>query len=405
MYHAVVARTVRALFTRINQGDWQAMVDMLAPRFEYRFLGDTAISGRRTTRAAMEAWWPRLFRLFPEARFEVLDVLVAGPPWATRVMTRVVIRARLANDEAYENEFMQAIRLRWGRIVTVTTIEDTQRVAAALDRVAAAGVTEAAAAPIEDAAERPRLIVLAPSHYCERARWALDRAGIVHREERWAPGPHAVLARRLVSGSTATPILDLGGGEVIQGSARIVDWTELPGGDAELERRLERQTAVLVRQLLYAALLGNPRSGVRDALLDGVSKGQALAGRLMWPSTRRIMMRRLDARPGVITKLLEQVEAELAWFDGVLDERGERLFGAAFGRTDLTAASLLAPLARPPACPVHALYAGVAYPPAVEQALARWARRPSLMWVCRVYAEYRHVTAASASSRRASGFA
>ncbi len=25
MYHTVVARTVRALFARINQGDWQAM--------------------------------------------------------------------------------------------------------------------------------------------------------------------------------------------------------------------------------------------------------------------------------------------------------------------------------------------------------------------------------------------
>ncbi len=42
-------------------------------------------------------------------------------------------------------------RLRWGRIETVTTIEDTQRLAMALERLVAAGVAEATAPPIEDA--------------------------------------------------------------------------------------------------------------------------------------------------------------------------------------------------------------------------------------------------------------
>ena len=222
----------------------------------------------------------------------------------------------------------------------------------------------------------PRLIVLAPSHYGERARWALDRAGVAHREERWAPALHAVLAKRLGAASTATPLLDLGG-ELLQGSDRILDWTGLPGADPELERRFERDIAPLVRHLLYAALLGDPASGVREALFDGVPRGQAFIGRLIWPRTRRRMVQLMDARPAPIPALLDRVEGELAWFDGVLARRGERLAGAVFGRADLTAASLLAPLARPPACPIHAIYAGLVYPPAVEAVLTRWGARPT----------------------------
>ena len=111
-------------------------------------------------------------------------------------------------------------------------------------------------------------------------------------------------------------------------------------------------------------------------------------------------MQRLDARAALIQGLLERIEGELAWFESVLDVRGGCLAGAVFGRADQTAASLLAPLARPPNCPVHALYAGVAYPPMVEEALSSWAGRPSLTWVRRVYTEHRQVDAKSTRVNR-----
>ena len=124
-------------------------------------------------------------------------------------------------------------------------------------------------------------------------------------------------------------------------------------------------------------------------LFDGVPGAQALAGRLLWPRTRRRIVQLMDARPALVPALLDRVEASLARFDGVLAERGGRLAGPAFGRADLTAASLLAPLALPRESPIHALYTGVAYPPAVGAALTRWAERPSLAWVRRAYAEHR----------------
>ncbi|WP_191970691.1 glutathione S-transferase N-terminal domain-containing protein [Methylobacterium soli] len=235
----------------------------------------------------------------------------------------------------------------------------------------------------------PRLIAFAPSHFCERARWALDQAGVVYREERWAPGPHRILAKRLGLSSRTTPILDLGNGQVIQGSDHILNWTGLPGGDPDLEQRFEKRIGPLVRQFYYAAVLGNPRSGVREILFNGVSAVQALAGRLLWLRTRRVMMLRMNARADLLPVLTERVEAELAWFESMLNERGKHLVGHTFGRADLTAASLWAPVGPPPTHPVALLYSRVVLPPAVQASISGWRDRPGFAWVRAIYAHHR----------------
>lgn len=155
MYATIVASTVRKLYARLNKGEWQPIIDGLAPTFLYRFLGDNAVAGTRTTRASMEAWWQRLFRLMPGAQFEVREVLVNGMPWNTRVAVHVAIHATLPNGQGYDNEFLQLMRLRWGKVTSVLTVEDTHRLSRALDELAAAGVIEAHAAPISDVPLHP----------------------------------------------------------------------------------------------------------------------------------------------------------------------------------------------------------------------------------------------------------
>ena len=51
-----------------------------------------------------------------------------------------------------------------------------------------------------------RLVTIPISHYCEKARWALDRAGLPYREERHVQGIHMLAARRAGGGRTA-PVL------------------------------------------------------------------------------------------------------------------------------------------------------------------------------------------------------
>ncbi|WP_041938961.1 MULTISPECIES: nuclear transport factor 2 family protein [Frankia] len=151
MYHRIVAGRVRAAFAAINAGDWESMIAGMAPTFTYRFYGDHALSGERHTSAALRLWWQRTERLLPGTVFRVDDVLVAGWPWSTRVATRVTVDAGLPDGSRYDNVVMQFMRMRWGKITEVRTLEDTAVLARALDRLAAAGLAEAHAAPITDA--------------------------------------------------------------------------------------------------------------------------------------------------------------------------------------------------------------------------------------------------------------
>jgi glutathione S-transferase len=229
-----------------------------------------------------------------------------------------------------------------------------------------------------------RLYVLPPSHFCERARWGLDHVGVRYVEEAWAVGPHLVRARR-VAPKTSLPIL-LAGAQIIQGSGHILDWAGLATKDADVERRFVIKIGPLVRRYIYSATLTDPASNMREILLSGVPRVQGALGRLMWPITRRLMISAMDARPERLAELETRLSAELDWFDILVEER-RYLVGSTFGRTDITAASLLAPLARPIACP---LYQKGVLPPRLEDTLARWSERPSLRWVEQVYTRHRH---------------
>ncbi len=138
----------------------------------------------------------------------------------------------------------------------------------------------------------------------------------------------------------------------------------------------------LVGRYLYAAMLNDPRSDVRSVLLPG---WQAAMARLVWPATRRAMIAALDGRASLVPALGRELAAELEWFDGVLAGR-RYLVDDRFGRANITAASLLGPLARPSECPI---YGRGKLPSPVEETLARWRARRSLDWGERIYAEHR----------------
>jgi ketosteroid isomerase-like protein len=156
MYKTIVRAKLRRLFAGASRGHWQPIVDGFADDFSYRFVGNTPLGGTRTTRVAMQAWWTRLLTLFPGAQFTPQEILVEGPPWNTRVMTRMLFSATVPGVDGgaalpYDNEVMQLMRLRWGRITSIVTIEDTQRFVDVLPRLARVGIKDATATPITDA--------------------------------------------------------------------------------------------------------------------------------------------------------------------------------------------------------------------------------------------------------------
>ena len=157
MYHAIVKRRIRALIAEVNRGNPQAVVDALAPKFVYRFVGDTPLGGTRTRKESMQAWFARIFELVPDATLHAENIMVEGFPWNTSIMTYVKFRGTLPAVKGhpaapYENEVMQLMQLKWGKLHSVLTIEDSLRFANILPRLSAAGIAAANAAPISDVA-------------------------------------------------------------------------------------------------------------------------------------------------------------------------------------------------------------------------------------------------------------
>jgi ketosteroid isomerase-like protein len=156
MYHAIVERRIRQVFARLGQGDFEPMLDSLAPRFRYRFEGDSPIGGVRSRRLSMRLWWERMYRLFPGLSFEVRDVVVNGGPWHTRIFTLLEFVKPLPDGSRYGNVVMQRMEMRWGRITEILTLEDTQRCMRLLAWQAENGKQEAAAPAISDEPWPPR---------------------------------------------------------------------------------------------------------------------------------------------------------------------------------------------------------------------------------------------------------
>jgi ketosteroid isomerase-like protein len=148
MYHAIVRRRARGLFESLGRGDWQATTVDLADDVHHVFPGDHPLGGERHSRAAMERWFERLYRLYPELSFEVDRVVAKGWPWNTTIAVEWRDRGTCADGVTYRNTGAHFIRLRWGKGVYVHAYLDTDVIADSCRRMAAAGIDEAAAEPI-----------------------------------------------------------------------------------------------------------------------------------------------------------------------------------------------------------------------------------------------------------------
>ena len=139
IYAALVRRQVRAGIDRLNAGDPGGLLGMAAEDAVLRFPGDNPTAamfrpvqkgrsphdthrGREECRAFADEFVER------GIRFVVEDLLVAGPPWRTRVAVRLHDYA-LAPDgsDVYTNRAVAFLELRWGRLRVWEDYEDTER--------------------------------------------------------------------------------------------------------------------------------------------------------------------------------------------------------------------------------------------------------------------------------------
>jgi ketosteroid isomerase-like protein len=148
MWKTIAKRKARGTFERLSAGDWRATLGDIADDVHHVFPGDNALGGERHSRDAMERWFERLYTVFPELEFEVRRVAVSGPPWDMWVAVEWVDRAKPSDGVPYENEGAHWIRLQRGKATYIHAYLDTEKVTRTCQRLAAAGLEEAAAPPI-----------------------------------------------------------------------------------------------------------------------------------------------------------------------------------------------------------------------------------------------------------------
>jgi glutathione S-transferase len=240
-----------------------------------------------------------------------------------------------------------------------------------------------------------KLVTFGISHYCEKARWALDWHSIPYTEIGWPPGLHQLLAKKCGAKATTLPIL-LDGAKVIQDSSFIIDWAEAMATDRsqnltpkvntaeakEIERRANDVIGVHVRRLAYAETLPSCPHVVKPALFERTFGWQRVVGNTIWPVTWRIIMQMYEIRPGAAAESRSALERELDWLDKKLADGRSYLVGDSFSRVDLTVASLLAGFARPEEMPV---YRQMLLPDTLTGDVERWRDRPIMRWVVSQY--------------------
>lgn len=199
---------------------------------------------------------------------------------------------------------------------------------------------------------QPVLITIPISHYCEKARWALDRASIAYDERRYLPALHRAALRR--HGSLTTPVLVCDEVGTLRESADIVVYADERGGRIVCDNAEARALAdayddrlgPATRLWIYHALLRRPDL-TTTSMTSGISSWQKAFWRVGYKPIGVAVTKVLkidDRRAVEAEKIFRAIFADV---DERLADGRPYLVGDQFSIADLTFAALSAPLVGP----------------------------------------------------------
>jgi len=204
-----------------------------------------------------------------------------------------------------------------------------------------------------------RLITIPPSHYCEKARWALEKAGIPYREEGHPPLFHR-LAVKLAKGEHSTPVL-VAGKVVLPDSTDILQFIDVEHAEGwrpyptdsqlrveaeELEEVFDTRLGPHTRRVAYYHLLQHNELFL-SSVLAGVGGVERTLFRALVPVIKRLMRVGMRIDDDGAERSLGYVRSVFATVDELLSDGRSYLVGKKFGAADLTFASLAAPVLLP----------------------------------------------------------
>ena len=207
-----------------------------------------------------------------------------------------------------------------------------------------------------------RLVTIPISHFCEKARWALDRAGVPYEERAHLQLLHRVAVKHAGGGRTA-PVLRCADGTVLADSADIVRWADArapedrklypaeDGAETEEIRALERDWDRCLgphgRRWMYFGISGQRDIAVRYGTA-GVPGWQRRAFPLAYPMVTGVIDHYLDITPETAAESKREVRASFDVVASRLSDGRPFLVGERFSAADLTFSALAAAVLMPP---------------------------------------------------------
>lgn len=238
--------------------------------------------------------------------------------------------------------------------------------------------------------DQPVLYQFPISHYCEKARWALEYKGIGYDLVNLVPGPHRAVVKKLGATHSFTPVL-AHGDKIVQGSEQIIDYTEsiqkhppLTPTDPEAAsmahewaRFADRNIGIPLRQYFYFHIL--PRRKLAISLLteDCAWWSKPLYA-FTFPAIRKLMRgglkinaeNAMNARETLL-RSLDQIAERLNGRNYLVDNR--------FTRADLAVVALLAPCWREISN----------MPGELEAFISTMLNHEALQWARQIYSDHR----------------
>ena len=232
------------------------------------------------------------------------------------------------------------------------------------------------------------------SHFCEKARWALDYKNLEHTKVNLLPGIHKAKMKKL-AGKSQVPVLKHND-NVVQGSAKIIDYLdsvfthknltpdehELKRQASEWENFADNKIGPQVRLVVYHIMLDYPQLVIPMFTQDGPFYGPFLMKK-MFPTLQKKMREymNIDASNAAKfnTELLKTTEDLANHY-----AKHQFMVGDKFSRADLSAAALLAPIVMPDNY-------GVSWPDEIPQRLLEFSSQfdGKLEWLKQFYTHYR----------------
>jgi glutathione S-transferase len=207
----------------------------------------------------------------------------------------------------------------------------------------------------------PAVFITIPlSHYCEKARWGLDRVALPYREEPHAPLLHRLATRRHAGGTV--PML-LHGNERFTDSTDILVYADaLCGGDLLYprdsalrrevdgwEEHFDTQLGPHTRRWAYHQLLPYTKL-LRVLWAREVPRLEARLLPVITPVVRRLVRAGYKITPEGAQRSLGRVNEVFRNVDRHLSDGRRFLSGDRFTAADLTFAALAAPVVFPVEC-------------------------------------------------------